>query len=172
MSDKHADHFHLESLHTVIRNNPEATIITNSSVAKLIAETEITNTVTIVGDAQSTTLKGVTIEGFGKDHAQIVEVMGQVENTAYLIAGTFYFPGDNFHVPQGAVDVLALPVAGPWMKISEAVRFAQAIEARVAFGVHDGMLVPSFRGFPAMAMKMFVPNTEYVTLADGETREF
>jgi hypothetical protein len=58
------------------------------------------------------------------------------------------------------------------MKISEAVHFAQTISARVAFGVHDGMLVPGFRGFPSMVMKMFVPKTEYITLADGETREF
>lgn len=172
ITHEHADHFHIESLHTVVRNNPEAAIITNGSVAKLIAEAGITNTVTVVGDGQSTTLKAVSIEGFGKDHAPIVETMGMVENTAYMIGNKFYFPGDNFHAPGRAVDVLALPVAGPWMKISEAVRFAQTIGARIAFGVHDGMLVPSFRAFPKMALNMFVPNTEYVTLADGESREF
>ncbi len=172
ITHEHGDHFHVESIRSVFKNNPEAIIVTNSAVAALIAKEGITAPVTIVGDGQSTVVKGVAIEGFGKDHAPIYETMGRVENTAYMVAGTFYFPGDNFHVPERVVDVLALPVAGPWMKISEAVHFAQTISARVAFGVHDGMLVPGFRGFPSMVMKMFVPKTEYITLADGETREF
>lgn len=172
ITHEHADHFHIESLHTVVRNNPSVVIITNKAVAKLIADAGIANPVTVVGDGQSSRCKSVLIEGFGHDHAPIVETMGLVENTAYMVANKFYFPGDNFHVPDKPVDVLALPVAGPWMKISEAVHFAKTIGARMAFGVHDGMLVPSFRAFPGMAMQLFVPNTEYVTLADGETREF
>jgi hypothetical protein len=83
-----------------------------------------------------------------------------------------YFPGDNFEQPHKAVDVLALPVAGPWMKIAECIDFAKAIKARVAFGVHDGMIERSSRGFTGMILKKFVPDTEYVTLADGESREF
>jgi hypothetical protein len=58
------------------------------------------------------------------------------------------------------------------MKMSEAVDFAKLIKPRVAFGVHDAILVPGFRGFAANLMKNFVPEVEYVTLADGETRDF
>ena len=34
------------------------------------------------------------------------------------------------------------------------------------------MIVPSFRGFVAMMLKNFVPETEYTALADGESKEF
>ena len=68
--------------------------------------------------------------------------------------------------------MLALPVAGPWMKIADAIDFAKAIKARTAFGVHDGMVQPFFRGYVGNLLKNFVPETQYVVLADGETKEF
>ncbi len=172
ITHEHQDHFHIDSLKVIITNNPQAIVVTNKAVAALIGKEDMRVTVEIVGDGESVTANGVTIEGFGKDHAPIYGTMGLVENTGYLVAGKFYFPGDNFHVPGRDVDVLALPVAGPWMKISECIDFAKEIRARVAFGVHDGMIVPSFRGFVGMMLKNFIPGTEYVALADGESREF
>ena len=172
ITHEHADHFHAESVAAVLKNNPEATVVCNSAVAGLLQKENIEANVTIVGDGESTTVNSVLIEGFGKDHAPIYGEMGKVENTGYMVGSKFYFPGDNFHTPGKAVDVLALPVAGPWMKISECIDFAKAIKARVAFGVHDGMIVPSFRPFIARIFGMFVPSSEYVALADGESREF
>ncbi len=36
--------------------------------------------------------------------------------------------------------VLALPVAGPWCKIADAIRYALKVKPKFAFLVHDGML--------------------------------
>jgi L-ascorbate metabolism protein UlaG (beta-lactamase superfamily) len=170
ITHEHADHYHLESLQAVLKNNPRAVIVTNGAVGKLLEAEGIPYI--HVGDGESTEVKGVVIDGFGRDHAPIYEEMGLVENTGYLVAGSFYFPGDSFHNPNKKIDVLALPVAAPWMKMSDAIHFAKEVNARVAFGVHDGMILPSFRGFVGMALKMFVPGTEYISLTDGETREF
>jgi L-ascorbate metabolism protein UlaG (beta-lactamase superfamily) len=170
VTHEHQDHFHADSVKALIVKNPNAVVVTNVAVGKLLKELGIEHVQ--VGDGESTEVKGITIEGFGKEHAPIYQSMGLVENTGYLVAGKFYFPGDNFHVPGRAVDVLALPVAGPWMKMSEAIDFAKAIKARIAFGVHDAMIIPPFRGFVGMAMKMFLPETEYVSLQDGESRDF
>lgn len=173
ITHEHADHFHIESVKEVLKNNPAAIVITNSAVAAIMQKEGIGANVQIAGDGQSADVKGIKIEGFGKDHALVYPPnMGLCENTGYLIGSKLYFPGDNFHNPQKKVDVLALPVAGPWMKIAEAVDFAKAIQARVAFGVHDGMVTPSFRPFVGRLLQMFVPGTEYVSLADGESREF
>ncbi len=172
ITHEHGDHLHVESLKAVLDNNPTAVVIGNESVAKLVHEQIADAKVTVVGDGQSTLVKDVTVEGFGKDHAPIYQTMGLVENTAYFVDGTFYFPGDNYHNPGKAVDVLALPVAGPWMKMADAIDFAKALKPRVAFGVHDAMIQPFFRGFIGQALKMFAPGVEYVTIADGETREF
>lgn len=170
ITHEHADHFHIDSVKVLIKNNPTAVVITNSAVGKLLDAEGIAHTV--VGDGQTGDIKGVAIEGFGTEHAVVYGNMGPCENTGYMIAHKFYFPGDNFHAPGKAVDVLALPVAGPWMKTSECVDFAKLIKARIALGVHDGLIVPSFRPYVGNVLKKFVPETEYVTLADGESREF
>lgn len=173
ITHEHQDHLHVESLKAVLANNPTALVVSNSAVAKLIGEQIADTQVVVVGDGQSTMVKDILIEGFGKDHALVYPPnMGLVENTAYFIDNRFYFPGDNFHTPGKKVDILALPVAGPWMKIADAVDFAKAVKARTAFGVHDGMVQPFFRGFVGNLLKMFVPETEYVSLQDGESREF
>lgn len=170
ITHEHADHFHLESVEALLAVNPGAVVITNTGVGRLLAEKGIAYT--RVGEGEHTSVRGISVEGFGHEHATIYADMGQVENTGYLIAGRLYVPGDAFHAPGRPVDVLALPVAGPWVRIGDAVEFARAVKPRVAFGVHDGMIQLFFRGYPAAAMQRFVPEMEYVTLADGEMRSF
>jgi len=173
ITHEHQDHLHIDSLKAVLANNPTALVIGNKAVAKLVGEAVADTHVVVVGDGQSTMVKDVLIEGFGIEHALVYPPnMGLVENTGYMVANKFYFPGDNFHNPGKHIDILALPVAGPWMKLADAVDFAKEIKARVAFGVHDGMIQPFFRGFVGNLFKTFVPETEYVSLQDGETRDF
>jgi len=171
ITHEHGDHLHIDSLKAVLATNPTAQVIGNQAVAKLVGEAIADTQVVVVGDGQSTMVKDVKIEGFGKDHAEIYGTMGLVENTGYFVDEKFYFPGDAFHNPDKTVDVLALPVAGPWMQMKHAIDFAKAIAPRTAFGVHDGMIQPFFRPFVGQALKMFVPTMEYVTLQDGETKE-
>jgi len=170
ITHEHQDHFHSDSVKALLAKNPDAVVVTNAAVGKLLQDQGIEHVQ--VGDGGSTEVKGIKIEGFGKEHAIVYADMGKCENTGYFIADRFYFPGDNFYAPGKNVDVLALPVAGPWMKMSEMVDFAKTIKARTAFGVHDAMIVPSFRGFVGMALKMFVPETQYVALEDGESKDF
>jgi L-ascorbate metabolism protein UlaG (beta-lactamase superfamily) len=172
ITHEHADHFHIESIELVLKNNPGATVVSNSAVAKLLAEKNIA--CTIIGDTQSAEVNGIMIEGFGRDHAPIYGTMGLVENTGYMVADKFYFPGDSFYDPKKPIDVLALPVAGPWMKISEAIDFAKQVKPRMAFGVHDGMIVAGFGTFIATMLGNFLKpgGTEFVALAAGDTKEF
>lgn len=172
ITHEHTDHYHIESIQAVLANNPGAVVVSNGAVAKLLMEKGIA--CTVVGDAQSATVAGMLIEGFGKEHAPIYGTANLVENTGYFVESKFYFPGDSFYDPKRPVDVLALPTAGPWMKISEAIDFAKALKPRAAFPVHDGMIVPGFAGFVAMMVRNFVKEvgTEFVPLGEGESREF
>ncbi len=170
ITHEHADHLHLASLKNILEKNSNAHVVSNPSVTKILHKEGIE--ATHIGGGESAEVKGVKIEGFGTEHAVIYENMGQVENTGYLIAEKFYFPGDSFFNPKRPVDVLALPIAGPWMKASDAINFAKEMKARVAFGVHDAILVPSFRGFIIAALEKFVPDTKYISLADGASKEF
>ncbi len=172
ITHEHADHFHIESVRAILANNPQAVVVTNAAVGAFLAKENIA--FTKVGDGESTQVKGVPIEGFGKDHAPIYGTMGAVENTGFMVASKFYFPGDSFHDPEVPVDVLALPMAGPWMKISEAMDYAKALKPRAAFPVHDGIYRTEFAPFVGRMGEMFlVPaGILFQSLNAGETKEF
>jgi hypothetical protein len=89
-----------------------------------------------------------------------------------MIGGKLYYPGDAFHVPAKPVEVLALPIAGPWMKLSECIDFARAIKPQHAFGVHDAMMVqPSFvDGMLGQLLTKYGIN--YSKLEHGKSQEF
>ncbi len=117
-------------------------------------------------------MRDVAIEGFGTKHAIIYDKLGDVENTSYLIGGKLYYPGDAFHEPGKPVEILALPIAGPWMKIAECIDFARAVKPSHAFGVHDAMMVqPSFVDtmLPTILTKYGI---NYSKLEHGKPQEF
>ncbi|MDP2788619.1 MAG: MBL fold metallo-hydrolase [bacterium] len=134
ITHEHQDHLHIDSLKKVLENNPDAIVITNSSVGKLLDEAGILHTK--VEENQTHDLNGVKIAGFGNLHAEIYGTYGRVQNTGYMIDSLCY-PGDAFEKPNSKVDILALPVTGPWMKVKDAVDYAKALKPRVVFPVHD-----------------------------------
>ena len=133
----HSDHLHIDSLKEIIKNNPGVIVITNTSVGKLLDAEQISYTK--VEDGESYDFQGLKIIGFGDKHAEIYEEFGQVQNTGYMI-DAFCYPGDSFSLPNVPVDILALPVIAPWMRIREAIDYAKKIHPRVAFPVHDAVL--------------------------------
>lgn len=138
ITHEHTDHLHVESLKKVIAKNPDARVITNTAVGKILTAEGIT--FELVEHGQSTAIDGVSIEGFGNEHAEIYGDYGRVQNTGYLIASRLFVPGDAFTNPGKPVEILALPVAGPWMKVKEAIDYALAVKPKLAFPVHDGIL--------------------------------
>ena len=166
ITHEHPDHLHIESLKTVLANNPSAEIISNADVGAVLDKENIKYS--LVSDGQNTKIKNVLIEGFGKEHVYIYKTVKAVENTGYFIDRRFYYPGDSFHYPNKPVEILALPVAGPWMKISEAIEYAIKVNPRVCIPVHDGMFLPergklvhrvSASALPPLGIK-FVPMVE------------
>ncbi|MBI3956932.1 MAG: MBL fold metallo-hydrolase [Candidatus Kerfeldbacteria bacterium] len=82
----------------------------------------------------------VTIEALGEKHAVMHPDIPQSDNIGFFIAGRFFYPGDALTNPDGPVEILALPVAGPWLKLSEAIEYAKTVKPKVCFPVHDGIL--------------------------------
>lgn len=140
ITHEHFDHFHVDSLKIVLANNPHATVITNSRVAQLLAEQGIP--ATIVEDSQNITVSGIALAGFGTQHAVIYPSIPTVMNTGYLIQNRFFIPGDAFTNPGVSIDILAMPMIGPWMKLSESIDWARSMKPHVCIPVHDGMLSP------------------------------
>lgn len=113
ISHEHSDHIHTGSLADILAQNPSCKVYTNSATGKLLDEAKIPYE--NLDGKSSLEIKGVKVDIFHIPHAWIYE-----------------------GIPQ--VPTLALPVAGPWLKIEESVDYAKAVKPDLAFPVHDGML--------------------------------
>ena len=168
----HQDHIHVESLQQIIQNNPDVIIYTNESVGKILTEKNIS--FKIVDDGRTEIFKELKIEGIGKTHALIHESIPLSENTGYFIDNKLFYPGDQFTDPKKEVEILALPVAGPWTTIGMAVDYGLKIKPKKCFPVHDGMIKPEMIGiFHNLPKRMLEKNgTEFIPLKEGEEHEF
>ncbi len=142
VTHEHPDHFHIESLKKVLTNNSNVKIVTNEGVGKLLKEAGIKYEV--LKNKIETQILGVELEAHDCRHEEIYQEIGQVQNTAYFIDKRLFYPGDAFYNPNKSVEILALPVAGPWTSIKDAIRYALDVKPKICFPVHDGMLSPNF----------------------------
>lgn len=93
-------------------------------------------------------------------------------NTGYLFENRFFYPGDALTHPGVDVDVLAMPMIGPWMKLGEAIDWAIKIKPEVCIPVHDGMLSPRqwIYGYPTKILQESGITLDAVE--PGESREY
>ena len=170
ITHEHPDHLHVESLKMVLKNNPKAKIVTNKAVGKLLDVEK--NSYELLEHGGSKDFSGIHVEGYGEKHEVIYETFGLVQNTGYFFANRFFYPGDAFYNPGKPIEILALPVAGPWMKISEAIDYAKEVKPKVCFPVHDGGLKGP--GIAHRAPKTILPpaGIEFIEMVEGSTQEF
>lgn len=170
ITHEHADHFHVESVKQILKNNPKACIVTNSRVAGLLAEENIT--ATILEDNQKETIETIALAGYGREHAVIYPTIPNVMNTGFLIQNRFFYPGDAFTIPDTPVEILAMPMIGPWMKLSESIDWVKEIHPKVCIPVHDGMLSPR-EWIYALPHKVFPEwGIAFDALVPGEAKEY
>ncbi|MGB7957509.1 MAG: MBL fold metallo-hydrolase [Minisyncoccia bacterium] len=168
ITDEHGDHLHIDSVKVLLQNNPDIKILTQRSVQKILADNGISSELLL--DGQKTEIKGVALEGCGEKHAVMHSSIPQSENTGFIIAGKFFYPGDALTDPKRPIDILALPVAGPWVKISEAVDYALQLKPKSCFPVHDGTMTGSAHRIPAHVLP--ANGIEFVAMKGGDEHLF
>jgi len=169
ITHEHNDHFHIPSLKNCIRNNPKARIFTNKGVGKLLDAEGIKYE--LLEDGQDALVKNVKIEGVGHDHAPLYKTSPCI-NTGYFISNRLFYPGDSLYNPRKKVEILALPVAGPWLKLPEAIDYALEINPKKCFPVHDGGLkqIGSTNRIPPTILEP--KGIRFVIIEEGKTAEF
>jgi L-ascorbate metabolism protein UlaG (beta-lactamase superfamily) len=165
ITHEHADHFHIESLKELLKNHPDVEIITDKGVGATLAKEGITHHVMERDNVIDT--KGIHIEAYGKDHAILHSSLPLMSNIGFLIQNSFFFPGDAFTLIDKEIDILALPVAGPWMKISEAIDYAIQLKPKKAFPVHDAVRIPTAHLLPERILG--ANGIEFIKLEEGAT---
>jgi|SRR3989344_2636935 len=165
---EHQDHYHLESLKVILDNNYQAMVYANSSVSELLENEGVAHKK--VNHGETITLGEIVVMGIGEKHAEMHSSIPLSSNMGFFIDDRLWYPGDAFTDPKKEVEILALPVSGPWMKISEAIDYALALKPKVAFPVHDGLRFGTAHNLPAKVLP--TQGIEFVAMVEGNSKEF
>ena len=171
ITHEHPDHFHVESLKVIMDANPNVLVITNSAVGKLMNEAGLKHE--ILEGKSSKDFSGIFLEAHDCKHEEIFEEIGQVQNTGYFIGTRLFYPGDSFFNPGKPVEILALPVGGPWVRVRDFMRYVLEVKPKICFPVHDGMLQNSF-GTAHRVPNMVLPKFDIIfkDFEGNNTEEF
>jgi L-ascorbate metabolism protein UlaG (beta-lactamase superfamily) len=136
VTHQHPDHLDPARLGPLLAVNPGARLwVDQDTVTAVPGLPERT----VVRPGDRFRIGGTAIEVIGGLHAAVYGDVPGCTNAAYLIDdGALLHPGDSFTLPGRDVDVLAVPVDGPWLKLAEAVDYVRAVQPRVAVPVHEG----------------------------------
>lgn len=169
ITHQHPDHADPEHLPGLLEANPEAVLITAADVREQLglsqAQTGRPGEQFQVGAAE--------ISIAGGTHAVIHADIPLVDNVGYVITGpdqpVLFHPGDSLDTTPQGVDILALPLMGPWAAMKEQVEFVRALGTPTqSVPIHDRLL--SERGRELLIRQIGnLTDTEIITLEPGES---
>ncbi len=136
VTHQHPDHLDPERAATLLDVNPDALLLCDPETAAQqdSARWQVNH------DGSEHRVGDLVLRGVGTHHAEILPTLPRVTNVGVLVddgASALFHPGDSYASTPDGVDVLALPLAAPWAKISETVAFARAVAPTTLLPIHD-----------------------------------
>lgn len=145
---EHPDHCAPDRVLQLLLKNPDALVLGGRAVIEQLAMTS-DRRARALSDADVVELPELQIRVHAGGHQLIHASVPVIENLGFMVtdpSGTRLFhPGDSYQVAPSDVDVLALPIVGPWGSLREAVSFADTVMPRRMFPIHDVHLSGSGR---------------------------
>jgi L-ascorbate metabolism protein UlaG (beta-lactamase superfamily) len=142
----HADHLDHSAVVTALDAVPGLSVWGPSSVIAVLsgagAPAARLNEVAAGDDVDA---NGVQVRAVGGAHAVVHADLPVAANLGYVLAGV-YHPGDSVLPPGEPVEVLLTPVAGPWLRLADAVDLVRAARPEVVVPIHDAVLSPHGTG--------------------------
>ncbi|MBN9374956.1 MAG: MBL fold metallo-hydrolase [Cellulomonas sp.] len=173
VTHEHVDHVVPDTLTAALAAAPELQVWAPGAVVDLLlAAGASADRLHAVTEGDVFTAEGFTVQAVGQRHAVIHPSIPVVANVAYLVDGALLHPGDSFTRPPAGVhvEVLLLPVSAPWMKLSEAADYLQAVAPGIAVPIHDAILSDAGRGLVDRVIPQVTGGVaQYRRLAAGET---
>jgi len=136
ITHSHSDHFDLGNIRTLVKDNPECKIITNTQVSDLLKNENYK--IDVVENEKSTDLRGMEIEAIGNEHMAIYSGVVTPQCTGYYINKKLFNTADNFNKLDRDVEILIAPFTAPWFKLSEYLDYVKAIKPKKVLAAHDG----------------------------------
>lgn len=135
----HFDHLDTERLPALVAANPKVALVVDEGSAEAVRGLGLDADVVRPGDHRE--FGPTALNVVGGTHAPIHPDFPPMGNNGYVLDhGAFYHPGDSLFVPEQAIDVLGLPVSGPWLKLSESADFLRAVRPRVGVAIHEAVI--------------------------------
>lgn len=131
----HGDHLQPKQLEAIAGANPGVQIFTTEEAAKECGNVSV-QTVK-AGDEQ--TAGPFALRFYGQLHNAVHADWPQNQNLGVLVNDAFYYPGDSFTLPDRKVELLAVPVSAPWLKLGESLEFIKIMKPARFFRTHDGL---------------------------------
>jgi L-ascorbate metabolism protein UlaG (beta-lactamase superfamily) len=136
VTHEHADHVDATAVVALLRQNPRATLVVDEKTAVQFSQQALR--IARPGDVLDL---GERVEVLGGIHAPVWGDVPGCPNLAYLVGdGELLHPGDSFTLPGRDVGTLAVPIDGPWLKLSEAVDYVRAVAPATYLPIHEGEL--------------------------------
>jgi L-ascorbate metabolism protein UlaG (beta-lactamase superfamily) len=133
ITHNHDDHVHEDQVAAILRENPDAQILSTDEVAKRLVD----HSVTPVHHGDFYQLGPFTAEFFGSMHIEIHGSIPIIQNCGVMINSALYYPGDSYTLPDRAVKHLACPSSAPWLKIGDVMDFVAEVKAEHVFPTHN-----------------------------------
>ncbi|MGW4774358.1 MBL fold metallo-hydrolase [Nocardia sp. NPDC004278] len=168
ITHSHPDHIDIDRLTALLAANPTADVVADSASAALLSGLD--RTVTTVKPGDKLGVAEVRVDVIGGAHACIHAALPNVLNNGYVIDGSILHPGDDLEtfLEGHAIEVLLIPVGGPWMKIGEAVDFLRRVAPRVAIPIHQAGLAEIHQQLHYQLLRNLGPDgCELVVLEPG-----
>jgi L-ascorbate metabolism protein UlaG (beta-lactamase superfamily) len=167
VTHQHPDHVDAGRLAALLAANPGARLVIDPDTVPTVSDLPVSPEVARPGDRLS--FGRSTVDVLGGRHAAVYGDIPGCTNSAYLVDdGALLHPGDSFFVPQPDVDLLAVPVDGPWLKLAEAVDYVHAVSPRAAVPIHEGETTDPAKYAGMLAA--FSPPGVVIRLVIGESR--
>ena len=137
----HPDHVDPEHVGALLAANPDAQVWVEPGVLTTV---DLGGRGQGIAEDESVELGGVRIDAVGGLHAVIHRDIPRIGNVGLVVTAegepTFFHPGDSLDTAPAGVDVVAVPVMGPWAAMKEHIDFLRELGAGQGFGIHEALL--------------------------------
>lgn len=137
----HPDHIDPQHVGALLAANPDAAVWVEPGV---LSHVDLGDRARGLAQDESVELGGVRVDAVGGLHAIIHRDIPRIGNVGLVVSAegepTFFHPGDSLDAVPAGVDVVGIPMMGPWAAMKEHVDFLRALGAPYGFGIHEGLL--------------------------------
>ncbi|WP_067824378.1 MBL fold metallo-hydrolase [Nocardia inohanensis] len=171
VTHEHDDHLDVDRVAEALSANTAAHAWTPESAAQRLIRAGVDERqITIISSESEFDAAGIAVQPILGRHATIHPKLPESPNIAYLIDHRILHPGDAFPPLPGNpdIDVLFLPVSGPWMRISDAIDYVAATHPEIVIPIHDGDLNDIGRTLTDQLGPLIEGDGRYQRLRTGE----